>query len=489
MLPAPDAGQSLPSMLTQTMTAAPRPRPARWPWWLPLLVASALLAPACAPKAPPIVPGPPNYPEYIYPSVPSDLAQTAQARAHQGAWARLQSGDVRRAAREFESILSRSPSFHPAMAGQGYAALAAREYRQALAAFDRAVKRDATYVPALVGRGEALLGLKQEDAALEAFTAALAVDGDLQDVRRRIEVLRFRGLEDRLSAARAARQAGRLEDARANYTAALGVSPDSGLVYRELAEVEHKAGNLARALQHVRRAMQLDPGDGGAALLEAEILEAQGEHDAALEAYRRAESLDAAPDIAERMEAIRRRLAYGKLPQQYRELATAARATRGDLAALVGIRLEPVVGAAPPRSAGLVTDARGHWATSWITAVTRAGIMQPLPNHTFQPGAPVRRGELAQVISRLLAVIAQRDPNLAAQWTGRRQSFSDLGPGHVMYGPASTAVSAGVMSPLEGRVFGASRIVAGADAVAAVERLERLAERAGFPPVKGAVLP
>lgn len=475
-------------MVMPTMFAA-RETPPSFSRWLALLLACALLGPACAPKAPPIVPGPPAYPEYLYPAVPADLARTAQAPAHQAAWARLQSGDARRAAREFDDIVKRAPAFHPAMAGQGYAALAVGDHRLALAAFDRSLKRDAKYVPALVGRGEALLGLEQEDEALEAFTAALTLDAGLQDVRRRIEVLKFRGLEDRLAAARAARRAGRLDEARAKYTAALEVSPDSGLVYRELAEVERKAGDYPLALEHVRQALQLDPGDGAAALLEAEVLEARGELEAAVEAYRRAEALDAAPDLGERIEAIRRKMAYGQLPQQYRDLPAAPRVTRGDVAALVGIRLEPVVAFAPPRYAGLVTDARGHWAATWITALARAGIMEPLPNHTFQPRAALRRGELAQVVSRLLAVIGRRDPQLAQAWTGRRQSFSDLGPGHVMYGPASTAVSAGVMNKADGEAFGASRVVTGAEAVAAVERLERLAERAGFPRVKGAALP
>lgn len=458
-------------------------------WALALGLVLALVAPACAPKAPPIVAGAPKYPEYPYPGVPADLARTAQAQAHAQAWARLQSGDARRAAREFDDITRTVPAFHPAWAGRGFAALAAREPRQALAAFDRSLARDAKYVAALVGRGEALLALQQEGEALEAFLAALEVDANLPEVRRRVEVLRFRGLDDLLTSARAARRAGRFEEARSNYTAALQASPESGFVHRELADVEREAGNLAAALARAREAVRLDPSDGAAALLEAEILEARDEPTEAIEAYRRAQVLDAAPDLADRIEALERRLAFGQLPQQYRDLASAPRATRGDLAALLGIRLQPVVGAATARYAGLVTDARGHWAASWIAAVARAGIMNPLPNHTFQPGAPVRRGELAQVVSRLLVVIARKDPALAAAWTGKRLAFSDLGAGHVMHGPASAAVAAEVLDRVDGDRFGASRVVTGAEALSAVERLERLAERAGFPRVKGAALP
>jgi hypothetical protein len=191
--------------------------------------------------------------------------------------------------------------------------------------------------------------------------------------------------------------------------------------------------------------------------------------------------LDAAPDLGARIDGIRRKLALAQLPQQYRDLPGVARATRGDLAALVGLRLEAVVRASRTTGTGLVTDARGHWAAQWITAVARAGIMDPLPNHTFQPRAPVRRSELAQVATRVLAIVGARDKRLAEAWTGRRLSFSDLGAGHVMHGAASTAVAAGVLDKVDGSAFGPSRVVSGPEIIAAVDRLEALAVRAGFP--------
>ena len=56
----------------------------------------------------------------------------------------------------------------------------------------------------------------------------------------------------------------------------------------------------------------------------------------------------------------------------------------------------------------VITDIRTNWAATWIVTVTRAGVMDPLANHTFQPRAVVRRVDLAQVVSRLLARTAQR---------------------------------------------------------------------------------
>jgi hypothetical protein len=97
----------------------------------------------------------------------------------------------------------------------------------------------------------------------------------------------------------------------------------------------------------------------------------------------------------------------------------------------------------------LLTDVRGHWAATWIASVTRAGILQPYANHTFQPRNVVRRGDLAEAASRVLAVIGSRDKSLAESWSGKRLAFSDLGGGHAMYPAASVAVAAGVIARLD----------------------------------------
>ena len=47
-------------------------------------------------------------------------------------------------------------------------------------------------------------------------------------------------------------------------------------------------------------------------------------------------------------------------------------------------------------------------------SVTRAGVMEVYANHTFQPAAIVRRGDLAQAASRVLALIADEKPALGA---------------------------------------------------------------------------
>jgi len=79
------------------------------------------------------------------------------------------------------------------------------------------------------------------------------------------------------------------------------------------------------------------------------------------------------------------------------------------------------------------------------------------------------------VVSRLLGLIARRQPALAEAWRSSSYKFTDLLPGHLSYPAAALAVKAGVMPALDGQTFQLTRVVTGAEAVAAVEHLQRLA--------------
>jgi len=123
----------------------------------------------------------------------------------------------------------------------------------------------------------------------------------------------------------------------------------------------------------------------------------------------------------------------------------------------------------------VITDTRGSWAVPWIMSVTRAGVMEVYPNHTFQPAAVVRRGDLADAASRVLSLIAAEKPALAQSWRSAKRQFADVPPAHLSYPAASAAVEAGVMEPLADGSFQLSRLVTGAEAMAAVKKLEDLA--------------
>jgi tetratricopeptide (TPR) repeat protein len=431
-----------------------------------------LALPGCAPKTVPAAVTTPKHPDFLYPR-PPDGAPAALTERVQRGWQFLQGGDLGDAEREFAAALKQTPSATSAETALAYVQLARKESSAAVKQFDQALGRDGRYVPALVGRGQALLDLGRQGEAIASFEAALVADPALTDLQARVDVLRFRATQDLLARAVAASEAGRLDEARGAYLQAIAASPDSAFLYRDLAGVERRAGAGEAALDHLRRSVALDPSDARAHLGLGELLEGQGDNVAALAAYEKARSLDASVVPATTLARVRDRVTALGLPPQYASIPTSVQVTRADLAALVGVRLEPLVARTPAQPV-VITDIRGQWAERWITQVVRAGFMEAQANYQFSPEAPVRRGDLAIVVARVLNAIAAMRPEPARKWQAARLTVADVPSTHLSYPAVSMAAAAGVM-PLDNGAFGLLRPVSGAEAADVIARLEQLA--------------
>jgi tetratricopeptide (TPR) repeat protein len=439
------------------------------------IVVVAFLA-ACASPPPSIAPVAPKYPSLIFPAMPEQLARDAAlSELHQRAWAALQAGDTRAADREFRMVLDRNPAFYPAEAGLGQVALARRDYKDALTRFEHVLAISARYVPALVARGDALVALGREADAASSYEAALEVSPGLPGLREKVDALRFRTVEDVIADARKARDAGHDEDARAAYEKAIQASPQAAFLYRELASVERRQNRLDDALAHLRRAAELDPSDARAHVLAGEILESRQDYAGALNEYQAAAAIEPSDELTNVIDRARENVALADLPAEFRAIASDPAVDRAGLAALIGVRLEDLLRQSPRRDSAVITDARASWAARWITAVVRAGIMDPFPNHTFQPTTTVKRSELAEVVARLLPLAAARTPKKLDAWRGGRPKFADLPPGHLSYPAAAMAVEAGVLTPMPDGAFAPGAVVSGQEATAAIDKINKLA--------------
>jgi len=440
---------------------------------LAVVAGLAVTMAACAARAVPTA-GPvgSKYPDFIYPAVPAAMQREPGAERVELAWRFLQSGDTRNASRDFEAVLKGNPGFYPARAGEGYVALARGDHEQALMAFDATLRSAPQYVPALAGKGQTLLALKRDTDAVAAFEAALAADGSLADVQRRVEVLRFRTAEQVIEAARSAASSGRLDQARTAYERAIQFSPDSAFLYRELAAVERRQGNNDRAVEHYARAIELDASDTAALVAMADLLAERQDYQAADAAYRKAAAIEPTPELTAKIAALAERARESRFPEEFKGIASAPQVSRGDLAALIGLRLERALASAPQQQV-VITDTAGHWADTYIAQVARAGVMDPFENHTFQPRLVVRRGDVATAVRRLVALAAPGNAALRKRLT-QQPKIADMAPTHLVYPAAADAVSSGVMPLLEGDRFEVNRPVTGAEAVDVVNRLAQL---------------
>jgi tetratricopeptide (TPR) repeat protein len=427
----------------------------------------------CARRTPPVsLPTATKHPDFMFPAVPPALQRAPGVQHIEPGWRYLQNDDFREASREFAAALKLNSGLYPAQAGEAYVALARRDHDRAVAAFDAALASAPGYVPALVGKGQTLLALKRDTDALAAFEAALTVDPSLADVQRRVEVLRFRNVQQVMESARAAASAGRLDDARVAYEHLLASSPDSAFLYRELAIVERRQGNADAALAHFARAIELDSSDAVSLTETGDLLAQRQDFVGAESAYRKAAAIEPSAALTAKLADTAERAREARLPAEFKAIGSLAQITRGDLAALIAVRLESVLAAAPERQV-VVTDTRDHWAASYITQVARAGVVEAFENHTFQPRSQVRRGDLAAAVSRVVSLLAPNDPDLQKRLT-ERPTIADMNTGHLSYAAVSTAIASGVMPLLDGR-FQVNRVVTGAEAIEVVERLRALA--------------
>jgi tetratricopeptide (TPR) repeat protein len=439
-----------------------------------LLLLLAAFAASCARTAAPPVVTAPRYPDYQLPTLSSpDPRQADLLRQHDAAWRFFQSGDLARAETGFLAILKRSPQFYPSDTALGYLELARKNFDPAVARFDRVLQANPGYVPALIGRGEVMLALSREPEALAAFELAIKADPQLQTIARRVEILRARAQQANVAAARQAAQANRLEEAARLYEQAIAASPESAFLVRDLAEIEAKQGKTDQALGRYRRVVEMDPTDAASRIRIGEILDARGDLEGALKMYTEASALEPSDELRRRMTAIEARLAYLKLPADYRAIPDAPSITRGDLASLIGIRLQPLLEIAPAQAV-VITDARNHWASEWIMAAAQAGIMEPYDNHTFQPRNPLQRSDLARAVARMLKTLAARRPELLKEWQSRMQKMADVGVSNLHYADASLSVAAGILPLSQNGTFQLTRPVSGAEAVDAIGRIERL---------------
>jgi hypothetical protein len=198
----------------------------------------------------------------------------------------------------------------------------------------------------------------------------------------------------------------------------------------------------------------------------AELLNDVGDAAGALEAYRRVLQRDPKDGEAlERATALREAMALLGLPPEYRRIEQAARITRADLAALVVVKI-PALERAEASSPEVAVDISGSWAREYILRALALGLLDVYPNHTFQPAATVRRGDLARAVARVLDLLRRPTPPAPP--------IGDMSRTNLFYEGAARAVGAGLMDLTPGGAFEAWRPVSGRDAGDVLDALARL---------------
>jgi S-layer homology domain len=190
------------------------------------------------------------------------------------------------------------------------------------------------------------------------------------------------------------------------------------------------------------------------------------QYERALDAWRRILIRD--PRDPEALKKSREAIAaieFAKMPEEYQRIPGAARISRADLAALLSVKV-PQLTKVAAREPKVAIDISGSWAREHIVSVLALDVMDVYPNHSFQPGAAVRRGDLARASARILDLFRVR--------TAGGPAPTDMARTNLYFDAAVRVVGAGLMTLSPEGAFEPWRPVSGQEAVEVISGVSRL---------------
>ncbi len=422
-----------------------------------VLAAAWLAACASAPRRPA------GTDELVFPTVRAGELSAEDVRKLREGWDRLLAGENEAALRDFERLRARRPASPAATTAAGWARLRAGQLDTARELFARALQGQDDYVPALAGSGAVALRQARFGEALTAYRRAATLSPEDPRLRARLAEVKLQATEKAVAAAREALERQDVAEGLRQYHMALDAAPELAGVRLELAELLVSRGQAGDAAEVLRA----DPlGDRAVLMRLGALSEQLQDWSGALSAYQRVLARDGRDaEAARRAAAARATLELSQMPEEYRRILDAPRLTRAELAALLSVKLGTLE-RLPVGQPGVAVDISGSWAREHVLRMLSLGVMEVYPNHTFQPGATVRRGDLAAAVGRVLDL--RRWP------AGAPPAISDMSRSNLFYAAAARVVAAGLMDLSAGGAFEPWRPVSGRDAADVIEATARL---------------
>ena len=352
-------------------------------------------------------------------------------------WKRFIGGkDDAKLRKDLDSLLRKEKTFDPAWVMDGYVALYKGDNAAARARFSDALKVNPNNRIAVYYLAELDFARGEYTQAATLYGQLLSMPVSLPDLDTKRQRATLLAMDSLLNGAATAERDNRFSEAEDRYRQALKIAPNEPALHIRLADILLKQNRTEEAEAERKAAEALVP---------------------ALVKPTEAESTK-----ADDLEDLGR---WGGDIDVFHRIRDAEAATREEVALLI-VRYFPQVTEfrQTPR---IVTDIDNSLAKSEIQMVVGVGLMDPLPNHAFEPTAPVTRGDLARTLARLSRMIGISDsPSLPV-------SPSDLAPTNAMYPDNQLVLASGLLTVGDSGSFDVSGRVSGPQAVRAAERLLR----------------
>jgi tetratricopeptide (TPR) repeat protein len=365
------------------------------------------------------------------------------AKDYAALWMRFVAGkDAAKLEKDLDNLLKKQQAFDPALTIEGYLHLYSHDDAGARQKFTQAFTINPKNRIAAYYLAEIAFEHQEYAEAAGLYTQLLTMDTSRPEIdtkRQRALLLAADGV---LRSGARAEAENRLGDAEKAYRQALTILPKEPNLHEHLADLLTRENKTAEAEAERKIADELMP--------------------------RRADSSSAGSDSAnanpvDTLDDLGR---WGGDINRFHEIRSAEAITREQLAALL-VRYFPQL-TELRQTPQIVTDVQNSWANSEIRTVAGLSLIDPLPNHTFEPSTIVTRGDLALTMGRLmrlLSVSPEHPQPVAAP---------DLASTSALYPEAQMVLSSGVMTLQDSGSFNVSGVVSGREAVSSAERLNRI---------------
>lgn len=358
-------------------------------------------------------------------------------------WARFVFGkEDAKLFKDLDNFSKKQKNFDPPLVIQAYIGLYAGDDMTARHGFTQALSINPKNRIALYYLAE-IAFVHQGYAAAAALYAQLAgMDSGRPDIETKRQKAVLLATDEMLRSVARAESENRLADAEKSYRQVLTILPREPSLHQRLADLLVRENKNDEADAERKIAADLAP-------------------------RRNAVAEPSSPSNVDTLEDLGR---WGSDIDKFHQLRSTASITREQLA-LILVRYFPQL-TELRQTPQIITDIEDSPARAEIQTAVGVGLLDPLPNHTFDPSLVVTRGDLALALSRLMRVLS------VSEGTAPVPAASDLDPTFTLYPEITRVLSSGMMNLEDSGRFNVSGEVSGAEAVRSADRLTRVFQQA-----------
>ncbi len=375
-------------------------------------------------------------------------------------------------AKNLDKLVRKHKNFDAALTLQAYLELYQGSEMNAERKFEQILASAPNNRIALYYLAELAFGRKDYASASKLYGRLASIDNARSDVETKRQKALLLATDNLFRAAVQAETQNRFDEAEVLYRRILSMAPREPAFHARLAALLVRRKKWDEALTHYRVQAELGGATEETDTAIAEALVNLGRSDEARTILDRSRNRDGGDGILDvKLRELEDLGRWGSQIDYFHQIESTTSVTREQFSAML-VRYFPQITEIQQKQQ-IVTDIQASWARPEIQTILSIGLIDPFPNHTFRPSAPLTRGELAVSLSRLIRILG------VSQTAAPPIPTSDVNPDDALHGDIQQVLVRGLMALDDSGNFYINGVVSGEETVRAVERLLTISHTRG----------